>query len=260
MGFIVGDNGVIVFDAQTTTADAAMEIAEIAKVTPKPINTVVLSHSDPDHIGGLPAFPAGIAIYAHENTRATIVFSDTDPTIPPMYKPMYDKVVAGYLPTHTLSHSENATIDGVTMQLMYVAPAHSEGDLFVYLPRQKIVFGGDVILTNTGRFPVVHIGGSSAGWIATVKAMLALDADTYVPGHGMMETRAQLETRMADVEQRRDQIKAMVYAGKSLAEVQAALPEPGANPMFADFTTTVYNEVAKGYPPAAGPWANIVHH
>ena len=79
-------------------------------------------------------------------------------------------------------------LNGVRMVLMYVAPAHTSGDLFVYLPDQKIVFAGDIHLTNSGRFPVIKIGGSSLGWIASMKAMLALDADTYVPGHGPIET------------------------------------------------------------------------
>ncbi len=258
-GFVVGDKGVVVIDTQTSPPDGQKQVEEIAKVTPKPINTIILTHSDPDHIGGLPSYPAGVAIIAHEDTRATILASDADPNAPPMYKPLYRLLATKYLPTHTLSESETTVIDGVPMQLIHVAPAHSSGDVFVYLPRQKLVYGGDILLNQADRYPVVHIGGSSAGWIQSVKAMLALDADLFVSGHGAMMTRAQIEAQLHAVEQRRAQIETMVYAGKSLAEVEAALPEPGANAMFPDFDQTVYNELLKGYPPAVAPWANLTH-
>ena len=258
-GFVVGDKGVVVIDAQTPPDDGAKQVAELAKVTPKPADTIVLPPSAPDPIGGLPGYPAITTIIAHENTRATILAANADPNIPPPYKALFATLAAKYLPTRTIAASESTTLDGVPMRLMYVAPAHSNGDIIIYLPKQKIVYGGDVILTNTGRFPVVHIGGSSAGWIASMKAILALDADIFVPGHGPMETRAQLEARIRDVEERREQVKTMVYAGKSQAEVEQALPEPGANPMFPSFTQTLYAEFAKGYPPSVPPWANIIH-
>ena len=93
--------------------------------------------------------------------------------------------------------------------------------------------------------------------------MLALDADTYVSGHGGMESKAQLRARLADVEQRREQIKAMVYAGKTLEEVEQALPEKVVVAQFPSFNATTYAELSKGYPDAVPPWANIVkppHH
>ena len=149
-------------------------------------------------------------------------------------------------------------LDGVKMVLMYVAPAHTSGDLIVYLPAQKIVYGGDIVTTNIGRFPVVHIGGTSLGWMEAARAILALKAETIIPGHGEIESRAQLQARLRDAEQRREQVKAMVYAGKSEAEVVQALPEVGSSPMFPTYTQTVYREIAGGYPPASPPWKNLV--
>ena len=258
--FIVGDKGVVAFDAQTTPDDARKELVEIAKITPKPVDQLVISHPDPDHVGGISAFPTGIPIYEHENTRSEIAMSASDPAAPPPYAGMYQALATKFTPTHVLSGSETMTLDGVKMRLIHVAPAHTAGDIFVYLPVQKIVLGGDIVLTNTGRFPVIHLGGSSEGWIESMKAMLALDADIYVPGHGAIESKAAMRTRLADVEQRRQQIRDMVYSGKTLAEVEAALPEPGASPMFASFTQTVYGELAQGYPPASPPWRNLVKH
>jgi glyoxylase-like metal-dependent hydrolase (beta-lactamase superfamily II) len=256
-GFIVGDKGVIVFDAQMTTEGAALLLAEVAKATSKPVDTIILSHSDPDHVGGLPGYPAGIGIIAQENTTAVIKVSAVDPTGDPVNTALY-KNLMNYLPTRSIAASEDTVIDGVSMRLIFVAPAHTSGDLSLFLPAQKVVFAGDIITTNTGRFPVIHLDGSSLGWIITMKTLLALNADTYVPGHGPIETRAQLEARLKAVEERREQVKAMVAQNKSLAEVQQALPEPDAIPVFPSFTQTVYKELTTGYPTAHPPWMNFI--
>ena len=76
-GFIVGDKGVIAFDAQQTPDDARKELAAIAQITPKPVNEIVLRHAN--HVGGLPAFPAGAEILSTENTKSIIVVSATEP-------------------------------------------------------------------------------------------------------------------------------------------------------------------------------------
>src|SRR5580658_11120638 len=59
-GVIVGSTGVIVVDAKTSAAGGKELLDEIAKITPKPVTTVILTHSDGDHVNGLASFPAGI--------------------------------------------------------------------------------------------------------------------------------------------------------------------------------------------------------
>ena len=254
-GFIVGRTGVIVIDAQMTPDGVAKEMALIAGVTPLPVNQIIVSHADPDHVAGLPYYPAGTPILVQENCKSEIMASAADPKWAAV-NAIYKKLVN--LPFRTTGTGETATVDGVRLQTIYVAPAHTSGDLIVYLPAAKLVYGGDVVLTNTGRYPVIHYGGSSLGWIATMKAILALDADTYVPGHGPIVPKAKLAEMVRDVEERRAAVKAMVDAGKSMAEVEAALPEPGASPMFFDFTQMVYKELTEGYPPASPPWTNLI--
>src|SRR5579863_9962161 len=69
-GVIVGDKGVIVIDAKTTEAGGKELLEHIAKLTPKPVTTVILTHSDADHVNGLAAFPAGVKVIAHEGNKA----------------------------------------------------------------------------------------------------------------------------------------------------------------------------------------------
>lgn len=257
-GFIVGKTGVIVIDAQMTPDTVKQEMAAIAKLTDKSISTLIITHADPDHAAGIPLYPAAARLIEQENTWSEVVASSNDATGGPLTG-VYQRVIS-HKPAQTIAGSETITTDGVRIELIHIAPAHTSGDLIVYLPAQKLVYAGDILTTNLGPFPVVHFGGSSLGWIATMKAMLALDATTYVGGHGNLGTKAQLQGRVRDAEERRSAIKIMVEQGKSLSEVETALPEPGANPMFFTFTRTVFDELTKGYPPASPPWTNIVKH
>jgi cyclase len=139
----------------------------------------------------------------------------------------------------------------VKLVLLHWAPAHTSGDLVVYAPAQKVVFTGDLIAVGMP-FTLIHFekNGTSAGWIESVKGMLALDADIYVPGHGPLQTKDDVQKRLDSVIQRRDQIKALVAQGKSLDEVKQALgestaaPVPGGRgPRFPSFTEVVYKEL-----------------
>ena len=243
-GFIVGSDGVIVIDAKTTPESAKDMLAEIKKVTPKPVTTVILTHSDRDHVNGLAAFPAGLTIIATDGCKKEMQASASGPNGAPQDR----------LPTKTVANKENVTINGVKLTLLHYVPAHTSGDLMVYLPEQKIVFAGDIIVLNQP-YALIHAekNGNSEGWITTVKGLVGLNADTYVAGHGDVQTKAEVQQRLAKVQARREEIKKLVAQGKSLDQVKQALgetsdtdtpPAPGV-PRFPSFTTVVYNELTK---------------
>jgi cyclase len=224
---IVGKTGVIVVDAKQTEAGAKDLLAEIAKITPKPVTTVILTHSDGDHVNGLVAFPAGVKIIAHENNKKELqaALAAGGRGAPPPDR----------LPTQVVTKQKEAmTIDGVKLELYHWAPAHTSGDLMVYLPDQKVVATGDIIVTNRADDnPNIHQekNGSTAGWLANVKGMIGLNADAYVSGHGDVQTKADLQRKLTATTERRAKIASMVKEGKSLAEIKAALPDapaPGA--------------------------------
>ena len=149
-------------------------------------------------------------------------------------------------------NKENLKIDGVKLEVLHWAPAHTSGDLVVYLPGEKIVFTGDIIATQLAD-PLIHAekNGSSEGWITTTKGIVALNADQFVPGHGMVQTKSDIQGRLDNTIAKRAKIKDLVAQGKSLEEVRAAVGDPppaapgGRGPNFPTFTTVVYNELSK---------------
>src|SRR5882672_6213109 len=66
---IIGKTGVLVVDAKQTEPGAKDLLAEIAKITPKPVTTAIITHSDGDHVNGLVAYPANVKVITHENNK-----------------------------------------------------------------------------------------------------------------------------------------------------------------------------------------------
>ena len=237
-GFVVGKDGVIVFDSKMTPDSTKEMLAAIAKITPKSVTHVILSHSDADHVNGLAGFPKGVTIIAQENCKKEMEASKGSPMAAPQ----------DYLPTQTFDKEMDVTIDGLRVQFRHWVPAHTSGDLIMILPDEKIVFGGDLV--DLTQFALVHAqkGGNTEGWITSMKGILAIDADTFVSGHGGLETKTTLKARLVAVEARRAKIKEMVVAGKSLDEIkQTAGPEePPYGPFKSPgFTEVVYQELTK---------------
>jgi cyclase len=243
-GVIVGTTGVILVDTKTTTDSEKGVIAEIAKITPKTVNTAIITHSDGDHVNGLAAFPTGLTIIAQENCKKEMEASAGSRNPAPQDR----------LPTKTYDKTDKLTIDGVPIRLYHWAAGHTSGDTIVYLPDEKIVFGGDLLVTNRPD-TTIHMekNGSAAGWIENAKGMLSLDSDTYLTGHGEMMTKADVQKKLDFIQDKYDKVKAMVAQGKSLDEVKtsfgeptaAAPPNPSGAPPAATLTEVIYKEVSK---------------
>ena len=135
------------------------------------MTTAIITHSDGHHVNGLVAFPADIKIIAHENNKKE---QEAALTAGGRGAPPADR-----LPKQVVTKNrETITIDGVTLELYHWAPAHTSGDLVVYLPAEKIVATGDIVVTNRADDnPNIHFekNGSTEGWLTNVKGMIGLN-------------------------------------------------------------------------------------
>lgn len=254
-GFVVGEQSIIAIDPQMFVKDAREQLAAMAGISPKPVSTMILTHSDMDHVFGLPGWPKNIKIIAQENTKADIkdvMAGKGPPTATPM--PVPDGMET-YLPTHLVRHHDEMEIDGVRIILTHLSAGHTNGDLLVYLPDHKVAFAGDLLtigdpnLPNGGLYPVIHLEkhGSSLGWIKIMKAALELDANFFIGGHGPQPVgRGALEAAVAATEKRRSEIKKLFNEGRSLAEIKVELndaPKTGPLAFFPTFIETTYREL-----------------
>jgi cyclase len=238
---IVGRTGVIVVDARQNAAAAQDLLTEIGKITAKPVTTVILTHSDSDHVNGLVAFPENVTVIAHENNRKELeaALAAGGRGAPP----------PGRLPSRTMTReAEPITVDGVSIELYHWAPAHTTGDLVVFLPESRVMITGDVIETiRADDDPYIHPdkNGSTDGWIATVTGLLGLSADVYIPGHGDLASRADVQRKLAATTARREKIATMMKQGKSLEDIKAADVLPaGMTPGRGGIPRAAYDDIA----------------
>jgi glyoxylase-like metal-dependent hydrolase (beta-lactamase superfamily II) len=242
-GIIIGQAGVIVVDAKINEQSAKQLLAEIAKLTPKPVTDVIETHSDGDHVNGVQWFPAGVTIIAHESNKREQEAALKAGTNTPPADRLPTRVVRGDSPKGV---RESLTLQGVKFQLLHWVPAHTSGDLVVFLPDQGIVFTGDIIVTNRPD-PIIHLekNGSSAGWVTTAEGIAKLNAQQFVPGHGNVLSKADLQAKVQQTSKKREQIAAMVKQGKTLEEIKAAFPGPAAGGRFPGLPEIVSQEMTK---------------
>jgi cyclase len=209
-GLFWTDKEAFIIDAKMTDESAKKMLEEVKKLAPVPVKTVILTHSDGDHVNGLTGFPAGLDIVAQENTRAHMAAAFQDPR------------QQAYLPNLTFTETMTIFSGGKRFELLYFGPAHTDGDAVVYLPEDKVAFIGDLLFL--GRDPLIHRhkNGSVLGAIKTLKALLALEADIYVSGHSEPVGKAELEKGMAYIQERVDKVRALIAEKKTLHDIKKA--------------------------------------
>jgi cyclase len=240
-GFVIGAKEVVAIDAEMTADSAQKMIEEIKKVTPKPLTRLILTHSDADHVNGIVGFPKGLEIISSVVAKKEMADAFEEPNAQPMRL---------YLPTRTFSDKMDLDLGSERIQLIYLGPAHTSGDSLVFFPARKLAFVGDLVFI--GRDPLIHRykGGSSTGLIRTLQSLLVLNAEQYVPGHGAIVSKKEIEAELKSLQEKQEKIKGMIQEGKTLEEVKKAFgiatvpAKPGAM-SFPSLVEVVYLDLSE---------------
>ncbi len=167
-----------------------------ATVCPDPAQRLVNTHHNGDHCWGnqllRDAEIIGHRLCAEamqkdlkpEALQAMLASPDLDPGLRAFADDLRDFDFAGIEltpPNRLLETDLELDLDGTEARVLYVGPAHTAGDLVVYLPAESILFGGDVLWRNC-----TPIGweGTFARWLLALDRILALEPEIVLPGHG----------------------------------------------------------------------------
>ncbi|MDO8596984.1 MAG: MBL fold metallo-hydrolase [Sulfuricaulis sp.] len=217
--FIVTSAGVIATDPIGYGRPQAVEtyIAEIRKVTDKPIKYVIYSHHHFDHIaGGKPFKDAGAKFISHKKAKDRLAVLKDPHTVLP------DETFTGKLKTIKLGNT--------TLELHYVGLNHSDSTLVMRLPKERIIFLVDLVPVGTvpGRGLIDFYPLEAE---QSIKQVLKMDWDRMIPGHpgqpgGRLGTKADVQSQLVFLQDLSSEVKVLAQAGKCWDSVEKELKLP----------------------------------
>jgi len=175
--FITG-NGVVVVDAKNPGWGQPI-LDKIKELTPKPVTTLINTHTHGDHVSGNVEFPATVEVIAHENAKASMEKMD-------IFKQNNGK----NLPKRTFKDKMTIGKGADQIDLYYFGPGHTGGDAWVVFPALRVVHAGDLFASRA--IPLVDSdnGGSVLHYPETLnKAYSGIkNVDTIINGHNATTT------------------------------------------------------------------------
>jgi glyoxylase-like metal-dependent hydrolase (beta-lactamase superfamily II) len=230
---VVTTDGVVVVDGQGTVPQTERLVAEIRKLSDKPIRYVIVGSNHGDHTGGNSAFPETATFIAHPTSQAAFQRAASQP--PRQGGPANPPRVV--VPTETVADKRVLTVGGTEIQILFLGRSHTGGDLSVYLPTQKVLFLSESYMPRM--FPSMA-GGYPSEWIAAVKKAEQMDATWYVPAHGFVDDAATLKAELPIF---RRALETVLAEGKRLHDAGIPVAEAMMQAKFGEFDSWSIREM-----------------
>src|SRR5437660_3501579 len=253
--WVVFDDYVVVIDANFPK-EAGDVLAAVKKTTDKPIRYVLDTHHHGDHAYGNAVFgQAGASIVAQTNCARLLRVDGpkefAEAGRGPTGRP---DVRASRLKVPNVVFDDKLVLDDgkQRVEFLFAGHAHTAGDAFAYLPKQKILCTGDACVNGAYNF----MGHSdSASWIRVLERLQQLDVHMVCPGHGPVAGKDLLERQKHYFVELRQQVKKGIDAGQEIEDILKSIDMPwykewtGVNPA-GDNVKHVYAELTGRISPA----------
>lgn len=229
-GFVVTSAGVVVVDALASPREGEALLRAIRTVTRQPIRWLVLTHHHPDHTFGAVVFRrAGARVIAHPDARTLASEAGPDALVADWVRVVGLDAMRGFQfadsADRPVTGTDSVTLGGRTIVITHPGAGHTPGDLMVWLPKERVLFAGD-LLVEDGVTMVVD--GSAAALRGCLDAIDSLHAGTVVPGHGAIprQPSALVARTRAYITHLEGEMRAAVEHGVPMQRALAALPPP----------------------------------
>jgi cyclase len=288
-GVVVLDHSVLVFDTHFTPEAGELLLAGIRSITTKPVRYVVNSHWHADHTHGNQVF-ADAQIISSTNARRDILQIDlpsftrtgtiaqtqltklrqemSKETVPAQIQRLREQIKSReeYLQTASRLKITAPVVvldDSLTIQdgkqdvrLLFLGAGHTDGDIVLFLPAQKIAFIGDLFFNKA--IPNVQ-DANILQWMKTLEEVLRLDAERFIPGHGSAGSKNDVELFLRYLEELKALVQPYVDRGdgvdQALRDIQ--MPAKYSSWQFQNFFQSniqkIFAEIRSQQPAAPPP-------
>ncbi|MBV8729823.1 MAG: MBL fold metallo-hydrolase [Acidobacteriia bacterium] len=250
----IGKDGVLLVDTGLAQ-NSEKVLAEIRKLTPKPIRYIINTHVHADHTGGNAAIAKAGSTIAGGNVSGNLQDAGEGAAVL-AYQSVLDRMSApltanqpaipfAALPTDTyITNEKHMFFNGEGIEIVHEPAAHTDGDSFVFFRRSDVVSAGDIF--TPANYPVIDIerGGNIQGIIGALNKLIEMtipaekqEAGTYViPGHGRLCDQADVVEYRDMATIIRDRVRDMIKKGMTLEQVKAAKPTRDYDPEYGSTT------------------------
>jgi glyoxylase-like metal-dependent hydrolase (beta-lactamase superfamily II) len=219
---------VVVIDALASPRQGEQLVRAIRSVTAEPIKWLILTHHHPDHHFGAVVFRRlGARIIAHPDRRVLASEAGEDALMADWVRVVGLDAMRGFefadTPDIPVTGTDTLNTGGHTIVISHPGAAHSAGDLMVWLPRERVLFAGDILIEDG---VTMVVDGNSSRLLEALAAIDSLQPATAVPGHGAIppDPAALVGKTRGYITELRSAMRAAVERGIPMGRALAPLP------------------------------------
>ena len=232
VGVIVTQDGVVLIDTGENPFEARKVQAEIKKLTTQPVKFIILTEPHLDHYTGSFLYPGATVITQGPGIRSMqLNAKGNDPgRLQAVIKEHGEegrKAGEGYkfvIPQVAMDESMTLQVGERTLELMHMKDIHSEGDIAIWLPNERVLFSAGGLVPD--QFPILRTFVTVPDLFDAADKLTALNPEIVIPGHGIPGTVKIFEDSRKYWLTLLDRVAGMIMAGKNLATIQKEIKLP----------------------------------